>query len=433
MANETDTAKPTNVRYAVLGITTLSAVLLYLDRLCMAEIVKTDSFRESITADKDQIGSVLGAFFLAYALFQVPAGWLSDRFGARGMMSFYIGAWSFFTALSGWAHSLNTLLVARIGLGLAQAGAYPTSGSLLSRWMPFSMRGLSSSVVAFGGRIGGAAAPVITILLVHQFGNWRPVLIVYGVLGIAAAVAFWYLFREKPEEHPQCNEAERALIGTNVAGAKAKPVFPLLPLLTNRSLWCNCVAQFGTNVGWVFLVTWLPTYLKDVKHVDERVGGLMTTLALFLGMGGMLLGGWLTDYATRKMGARWGRSVPLAITRFVAAAAYVSCLWLESPWALTTAFALVALSTDLGTASTWAFMQDIGGRHVGSIFGWGNMWGNLGAAATSKLLPWLLLEYDVNHDWHEAFWVCAGGFILSGVAALGMDATTPIAAEENKA
>jgi ACS family glucarate transporter-like MFS transporter len=103
-------------------------------------------------------------------------------------------------------------------------------------------------------------------------------------------------------------------------------------------------------------------------------------------------------------------------------AAFLACVPFASPWAVTGALCLVAIATDLGTAATWAFLQDVGGRHVGSVLGWGNMWGNFGAALSPLILDWIIGP----GRWGACFCACAAAFLLSGVAALGIDARIPI-------
>ena len=155
--------RATSVRNAVIAVAAMVAALLYLDRVCIAFM--GTYIREEFGLTPVQMGWVLGAFFWAYALGQVPAGWLGDRFGGRRMMTAYILAWSLFTAATAAASGLAWLIVARLAFGLAQAGAYPTATSLLSRWVPTGQRGTASSLVALGGRLGGAAAPVLTAVL----------------------------------------------------------------------------------------------------------------------------------------------------------------------------------------------------------------------------------------------------------------------------
>jgi ACS family glucarate transporter-like MFS transporter len=165
MQPSADPLAPTSTRraYGVVGVTALAAVLLYLDRVCIS--FGDVYIREDLGLDKEQMGWVLGAFFFTYALAQVPSGWLSDRFGPRLTLTLYILAWSLFTGVTGLAVGFVSLLAARLAFGVAQAGAYPTAAVLIGRWVPAASRGIASSVVALGGRIGGAVAPVLTAVL----------------------------------------------------------------------------------------------------------------------------------------------------------------------------------------------------------------------------------------------------------------------------
>ncbi len=440
--------RPTKVRYLVVAVAMLMSVLLYLDRFCISFVERL--IKDDLDLSNEQMGWILSAFFWSYALGQVPSGWLSDRFGARSMLALYILLWSLFTAMTGLASGFMMLIVMRLGFGLAQAGAYPTAASLLSRWMPFSARGLASGVVAFGGRVGGFLAPLLTAWMLvtlaptaiplevsgNPIGSWRPVLMIYGLVGGVVAVVFWLIFRNRPEEHPTCNAAEAALIqhGRPPASTSRLTGAPLMRLAASRSMWLCSLSQVGTNVGWVFLVTWLPRYLQEVHQVPLG-GGLMAAIPLLAGWFGMILGGPLTDRMTHRLGLRWGRALPMGLTRFLAMAAYLFCLlpltdWFGpslTPWVLTAAFAMVAFGTDLGVAAVWAFNQDVGGRHVGSVLGWGNMWGNLGAAVSPPLLNHVVGE---GGRWDLAFLVCAGSFFIAGLAALGVNATKPIVPAE---
>jgi sugar phosphate permease len=555
-------ARPSHVRYVVVALAALASFLLYLDRFCPSVLERY--IKEDLRLSDQQIALLFSAFFWSYALGQVPSGWLGDHFGARLMLGLYILLWSLFTGLMGVLVVLSALVLLRLGCGLAQAGAYPTSGSLLSKWVPFSKRGQASSIVALGGRVGGALAPLLTAYLmlafipsdlpsllgpddvldahglcqelgkpddepssrlgrtilasmppsaadwvrrtaaasddaepiddeplreglndvltrpelynaidVHDFAlepearelarapgksltsaqierrnrllleaafprhvrklygsGWRPVMLVYGLVGVVAAGVFWLSYSNWPRQHPRCNAAEIALIEGSRPRDATSPHgqvggLPLRYLLRSRSLWLSSLSQFATNWGWIFLLTWLPRYLDEVHHVPIKERGWMALTPTLVGIAGMFCGGWLTDRLVRDVGLRWGRRLPMALTRFSAMAAYLACLWLHSPWPVVAALALVALSVDLGTGSVWAFTQDVGGRHVGSVLGWGNMWGSFGAAVSIPLLDRLVAAYQ-PYGWDAAFVTCAAAFLVSGIAALGVDATAPI-------
>ena len=421
---------PTNVRHRIIAVSMLMAFILYLDRICLAEIVKSVSFSTDVQLSKEEIGRILGAFFFSYALFQVPTGWASDRFGARAMLTSYIVLWSLFTGLTGFMSSFAGLLVMRLLCGAAEAGAYPTCGAVIRRWIPLASRARASSYVAFGGRIGGTLAPFLTAWMVVQLGHWRRPLWIDGAVGLIVAVIYWRVVRNSPEEHPDCNEAERALIGKPPIEPPV-PTNELLGMLgafcRSRSLWLNAAGQLCTNIGWGFLVTWLPTYLKEQQHVEAIQGGRMVTTVLAFGMVGQLVGGWLADLSVRRLGLRWGRVLPLCASGFLAGSAYIFCLYVDSAWGVIACCCVVSFAVDMGNPATWAFMQDVGGRATAAAFGWGNMWGNFGASAISLLVPYLLAQSVTGEaGQRNVFILCAAALFLYGLLSLGLDATKPL-------
>jgi MFS family permease len=421
------TERPTAVRHWILAATTAAAFLMYLDRICMAAIMNSDSFKEDIPLNPVMDGWIKGAFFAAYALGQLPAGYLAVRFGARSLMSVYIVLWSIFTVLTGFATGAVSLLFARVGCGLAEAGAYPISSGLLARWSEWSKRGFTSSVVSLGGRVGGAIAPWLTVTVIASFGDWRWAGWIYGVAGLLFATFFWKVFREQPQDHPSVNPAELALLEANrpataVEGGKKTYVFPWRIALTHRSLWMNSGAQFFTNLGWAFLAVSLSKYLIEVKGVEKSLAETINTLALSIGILGLIVGGFFTDACLRKWGVRLGRIIPLAGSRFLAAIFFIIAMGLDNPWALMVAFGMAAFSTDFGLPALWAGLQEMCGKHTPPLFGWANMWGNMGAAIGIWVLPFVIRSLDNNGDWHEGLLFCAAAFVLSGLFCLGFDA-----------
>ena len=422
---------PTRVRYAILSIATANAFLLYLDRVCMGAVVQSASFQQELGLNKDRIGDVLAIFFFAYALGQTPAGYLADRFGPRRMLVTYILLWSLCTALTGFIGGLIGLIVVRAACGLAEAGAYPASSLLVTRWFPFTQRARASSVVAFGGRIGNSLALWLTASAIALLGSWRPVLWIYGSIGIVLALATHFVFRDYPATHPWTNQAERDLIAGDSQGGTPpatalRQKFPFMPLLRHRGLWFLNLGTIGMNIGWAFLITWLPKYLQDVRGLDSVTANRYVSIALVGGLGGMLFGGWWCDFLTRRFGRTWGRRLPFLTGSAVAVAAYLLCPLLESPVAIAVAAGVVAFATDSMVPAVWAVAQDIGGTHVASTLAWSNMWGNFGASAVAKLIPFILGTSIHYADWREIFWICAGGFVLLGTSAMMVDSRKPL-------
>lgn len=428
--SDTATMTPSRVRGRIIAVSMAMAFILYLDRICLAEIVKAVSFQQEVALTKEQIGRVLGVFFFSYALFQVPAGWASDRLGARPMLTLYIVLWSLFTALTGLVSTYPALMAMRLLCGVAQAGAYPTSGALIRRWMPLAERARASSMVTLGGRIGGTLAPFLTAWMVVSIGHWRPVLWIDGAIGLFVAAAYWWVVRDRPSDHPACNAAERAHIGS-------PPVEPPLPtrelgpvlwaFCQSRSLWLNAGMQFLINIGWAFLITWLPTYLKEAKQVEAVAGGRMVTLVLACGMLGQIAGGLLADASVRRFGLKWGRRLPLCLSGTLSGTAYVGCLFADSAWGVVGCCMAVSFAVDMGTPAVWAFIQDIGGRVTAAAAGWANMWGNFGASLTAMMVPTLLAYGTTSEEGQRyVFIACASALFLAAIAALGLDAAKTV-------
>ena len=429
----TDSARPTNIRRRIIGVTMLVAFILYLDRICMGEIVKSVSFGKDLALPDVQIGRILGSFFFAYALFQVPAGWASDRFGARPMLTIYIVLWSLFTIMTGLATGFATLLAARLLCGMAEAGAYPTAMAMIRKWIPLTGRARASGMVALGGRIGGTLAPFLTIWMIVKMGGWRTSLWIDGTAGLLIAFLFWKIARSNPQEHPGVNAAELALIGRPgiekpLSGRELGSA--LKNFTKSTSLWCNAGYQVFVNIGWGFLVTWLPTYLVKERHVGEIEGGRMVTCVLAVGMLGQLAGGYFCDWATRHFGLRWGRVLPVTSSMLVGAAAYLCCPFVGSTWLLIACFATVSFCTDLANPAMWAFMGDVGGRATAAAGGWGNMWGNFGASAGALLFPWLR-EQGAGDGKILVFFTLACAFLLAGLVVLPMNATKKLIPDDS--
>jgi MFS family permease len=420
----------------MIALTTLVAVMLYVDRVCLSIL---NSHIEPLLAEtpeeqKIRFGDLSSIFFLSYALFQMPAGWLGDRYGRRLMLTIYFLCWSACTGLMGFANGFFWLLVLRLGCGLFEAGAYPLASGIVRAWTPSASRGFASGCVAVGGRLGAALAPPLTIWLASgSVDGWRQPFYWYGLFGIIAAIVFCLWFRNRPEDHPAVNSAEAKLIHDGRPSESTKPVGwpPIREFIRCWALWLNSLVQFLANFAWVFIITLFPAYLTDVFQTPEKTRAVYQSLPLYAGIVGMLLGGWLTDVAMKQLGPRWGRGLPIAVSRLFVGMAYLGCLALRDPLAITIMMCIVALATDLGTAPIWAWSQDVGGRHVGSVVGWSNMWGNLGAFLAPLLFVRIRQLYpdNITTGWDRVFLLCAATQIIAAVAALGLDTRQQIAAE----
>jgi MFS family permease len=422
-------------RYVIVGITSMAALWMYIDRVCLSTLA--DRIQKDLNFDGNDKAWILGAFFLAYAVCQLPAGSLADRFGQRVVLTGCIAAWSLVTALTGFVQGFLSLLIVRLLLGIAEAGAYPAAAGLVKNWAMPTERGRFSSFVSLGGRLGGAVAPFITAILalalvgwgppgwtvehtktVTEGGveytetevlNWRGVFVFFGACGLLVAAGFWFIVRNHPPGHESYTSAPKP----------RRPILEQLAVLVqSRNMFLFALVQFAVNVSWAPLVTLLPTYLNESFGTPLKEIGAMQSTALFIGCGGMLLGGFVTDALHKRFGPRWGRSIPVCAAKAVCVVLCCLVPQMDSAWNAIFVLGAMAFMVDLGNPSIWAFAQDVGGKNVGAALGWGNMFGNLGAFAS----PIVLTVVKDRFGWNAAFFVCAGCFAVASVAGFLLNA-----------
>lgn len=423
---------PSSIRYLVLAVTAVMAVFMYIDRVCIAQV--SADIQTDLDLTPAQMDWVKSAFFWSYALTQVPAGVLGIRFGFRRMLALYLFVWSFFTVVSGVAGGFAALLGARLAVGVTEAGAYPIAASIIKGWFPVARWGFANSVVSLGGRLGGAAGQLLTSTLAALlFGaviwngtavpGWRVVLVLFGAIGMLWSVVFYWVVRDRPQEHPWANSAEADVVKLPTATGSASPGrLPLTLFLTSRTLWAFSLLQFFINLGWAFLITQFPDYLQNVHGKTGPEKGFLSSLPGFVGCVGMFAGGFLTDWLLRKLGRQRGRILPILLGMAGCAAAFLACAAANSGWAVVAALCVVTLGTDLAIPSLWAIAQDVGGRRVGPVLGWANMWGNFGAACCPLLLGLVQRE----SGWPMVFATAGASYGIAIILALLIDVEKPL-------
>ena len=311
---------PTNARRTVLLLGFLVAVITYLDRVCIS--VAAPSMTADLGLSTIEMGYVFSAFALAYGIFEIPMGWLGDRYGQRRLLTRIVICWSVFTIMTGMARSYMVLAATRFIFGAAEAGAFPTLARALARWFPVQDRGHVNGTMWMGARIGGALAPAVAVLLIAAVG-WRVTFAIFGAIGFVWCAFFWPWYRDDPADHSSVNAAELDYITSGKATApseNSKAPMPWGRLFRNRTMWFLFAMYFCSAYGYYFFVTWLPTYLMDEYGLTLQRSGFSAGLPLAAGAIGCISGGTFSDWLVRRTGSmRWGRRL-VGVGGFVLAA-----------------------------------------------------------------------------------------------------------------
>lgn len=195
----------------VLG-TFMLTLLLYVDRICIS--VAKEPISKSLDLSKEQMGWILSTFALGYALFQTPGGMLADKWGARKVLTVIVIVWSLFTGFTAKAWNYVSMLVIRFLFGAGEAGAFPAINRAVASWIPLKERGIVTGINFSGSRIGAAfALPLLSVLITNW--GWQNTFYFLGSIGVAFALIWFALFKDKPEDHLLLSAQEKEFIVAN--------------------------------------------------------------------------------------------------------------------------------------------------------------------------------------------------------------------------
>ncbi len=391
----------------LLALLVLLSIITFLDRLCIA--IAGPRIQNDLGITPEQWGWVLGAFVLAYGLFEIPTGMLGDRFGRRNVLTRIVLWWSAFTVLTGFASGLIPLIVTRFLFGAGEAGAYPTMAGVVSQWFATRERAVAQGFIWGASRAGGALAPLLVVPIQSAFG-WRASFFVFGAVSVLWCAVWWFWYRdESPNETAQVHLSEK------------DAVWGLL--FRSSQVW-TIVLMYGCYAwGSWFYFSWLHTWLIKARGFSEAEMAIFSALPFALGAAANLAGGFISDAAVRKLGLRRGRAIVGSVCLAIAACLLVSTALTQSRGGSVVLLTLGFGVMDLMLPSAWAICLDISGPHAGAVTGAMNTAGQLGGFLCTVIFGYIAGHFN-NYD--LPLFVIAGMVALSAFLFTRIDASRPL-------
>jgi MFS transporter, ACS family, glucarate transporter len=400
--------KPTRTRRTLLWLLFALAVITYLDRLCISAAMP--AIAAEFNLSPVQKGWIFSAFTIAYAAFEIPSGWLGDRFGARLALTRIVLWWSAFTSLTGAVFGFWSLFIVRFLFGAGEAGAFPNIARAVSGWFPSGEQGRGLSV-AFIGLASGSAmtAPLVFTLL--EFQSWRWAFVQFGLVGALWCAVWHRWFRDRPEDHSSVNEAELQSIRSDEAAeatVSSTHAVPWRALFKSANLAFICLMYFAYGYGLYFYITWLPTYLLEARGFSIGSTKWLAALPWVLSALGFWFGGWLTDYLVKRTGNLKLARCGIGAAGYAAGALTLIAVAQVEDNLLAAYLLALALSFQTMTISAaWAVCLDVGRRNAGVVTAFMNTVGNIGGAIAPIVVAYAVREW---HSWNLPFYVMAGVF-----------------------
>jgi len=410
-------------RYWVVAFAVTLAMVQYVDRICISKAM--GNVKAELGLTKEQIGYVFGAFTLGYALFEIPGGWLGDRYGPRKTLMRIVCWWSFFTAATGWVGGFISMIAVRFSFGAGEAGYFPNVARAFMTWLLPSERVRAQSILWLGARWAGAFTPVLVVKFL-EIVSWRQAFMILGALGAVWAVVFYLWYRDNPCDHPGVNAAERDLLSKNASYSSGHGNVPWSLLISSPWTWMIWAQYFFLSYVWYFYVTWLPTFLDltyGSKTAAENGGvavtglsptylGLLAGVPLFFGGFGSLISGFLERRLTDFTGnLKLTRRIQGCVSFIGAAIALVVAANTTNPIAVMLALGMASFFGDLTLPCSWGVCMDVGGRYAGTYSGSMNMMGNLGGVVAPIVTGYIV----INNNWTPVFYISAFACVLASL------------------
>lgn len=381
---------------AVLAFLCMVAVIAYIQRAALSvpatRIASDLGFLEPTT----EMGWVQSVWYFAYALMQIPSGWLADRMGSRRALALFTVIWSLATLLASSAQGFWSLTFLWGLMGAAQAGAFPCAAKAIGQLFPEAGRARATGLLASGMLVGGAIGPGLTGLILARIpdlesGNlekWRIVLGAYSLPGFLWTLLFLVLIPNRilPTQAP-------GPASGSSSGGESSPRLDVGRIINSPSLWLLCAQQFFRAAGMVFFVTWFPAFLQNTRGISVEESGIWTTIAGVGGVVGSLTGGYFSDWLLRRTGSKRLSRQGIAVVGMSICSVLILLSYFVAD--IRGSIALVSLgafSASFGGVSGYAVAITFGGSRVALVFSIMNMCGNLGAAlfpiTAGRLVDW---------------------------------------------
>jgi ACS family glucarate transporter-like MFS transporter len=412
------TEATTGVRWTILALLTGFSVVSYLERVNISVAAKL--IKPELGLNDIQMGRVFTAFMLGYALFQIPAGRLGDRWGPRRVLALAGLSWGVLTVLTGLIPgtffqtaglALGSLLLLRFFLGIAESATYPVAARTIANWFPVAERCRANAIVISGLAIGSAAAaPLISWLMVTV--GWHEAFYVVSIFGFLIAAVWWWFATDLPAQHGRVGAGELKLIlGDQHAQTAGSLPASWIRLFRNREIALLFISYFFMNYVFYIFAFWLFLYLTEERGFSVLSGGLFATLPWLAVLLLAPLGGYASDRLSTRMGRRWGRSIVAIVGLTVAALFLVLGSTVNNAYLAVAALALCVGFLESTEGPYWAATIDIARHHAGAATGMLNMGGNLGGVVSTLLTP-ILKEY---FGWAGSLTIGALLAIFSGI------------------
>lgn len=401
-------------RWVICGLLFFAAAINYIDRQVIGILKPT--LQKEFVFDERAYAAIVFSFQAAYAIGLLLAGRVMDRIGVRLGFVLAVVVWS----LGAMAHAMADwfpgvmlptvsidppaivllggatagFAIARVVLGLGEAGNFPASIKTVAEWFPKKERALATGIFNSGTNIGALATPLLVPWITLTWG-WQWAFISTGLLGFVW-VFFWLLAYRAPELHPRVSAAELAHIQSDPPESTESIAWSRL--FPHRQTWAFALGKFLTDPIWWLYLFWVPDFLQKNHGLDLKTMGLPLVIIYLVADVGSIGGGWLSSHFLKT---GWSPNAARKTAMLICALAVVPIIFAAKTTNLWVAVALVSLAAAAHqgwSANLFTLTSDMFPKQaVGSVVGIGGMAGSIGGMLIALVVGEILQRTAGNY------------------------------------
>ena len=334
--------------------------IMYIDRVNIS--IAAPMIKQEMQISNTQLGLALSSFGVCYAFLQIVNGYLGDRYGPRKVLSILGILWSLGTLVTGLASGIYSLVMARILVGLGEAGTIPTATRAMSSWVPRERRGFAQGFTHTAARFAAAATPPLIVVMIGVLG-WRGAFVVLGCISLTWAFVWFAYFRDDPRDHRGITPQALAVL-PHFEAVKDRTDVPwrnLIPRILPVTMVFFCHAW----TLWLYL-SWLPSFFVGEYHIDIKSSAMFTSGVFAGGMIGDTAGGLLTDWLYQRTGDINASRRNIVILGFVGSLVFMSLVFfIREPFQIALCLAASLFFLEMTEGPVWAVPMDIAPRYAG--------------------------------------------------------------------
>jgi ACS family hexuronate transporter-like MFS transporter len=405
------------VRYGILALLFFGTTINYIDRQVIG-LLKPTLEKEFHWTETDYSNIVM-AFSAAYAIGLIGFGRWIDKIGTKLGYSVSVFFWSVAAVAHAFAKSTFGFGLARVGLGVAEAGNFPAAIKSVAEWFPKKERALATGIFNSGANVGAVVAPIMVPAILGAYG-WQEAFVITGAIGFIWLI-FWWKYYDIPARHKKISKEEFDYIHSdNELVSETEVPVKWTALFKIKQTWAFIFGKLLTDPVWWFFLFWLPSYFSETFNLDLKKPSLPLVIVYTATTIGSIGGGYLSSYLIKK---GWNVQRARKTTMFFIAVCVLPIMlaqFTKNIWVAVGLISLAAAAHQAWSANIFTTVSDyFPKKDISSVVGIGGMAGSVGGILFPLAIGMILDHYkllgNITAGYNIIFIICGSAYLLAWV------------------